>query len=821
MQLRTVDIENAIINMLDLQKINSLKLEGVKMKEIRLPTRLEGLKYVSLHSVTMLGSSSWNTFFQILRSPPLTQLKVKNVDIDDTTINLENGSGLERLELEHVKIKEIRLPTRLEELKYVILESVTMPESSSWNTFFQILQTPPLTQLKLKKLDIDDTTINLENGSGLERLELEHVKIKEIRLPTRLEGLKYVILESVTMQGSSSWNTLIQILQSPSLTQLELKKLDIDDTTINLENGSGLQWLKLEHVKMKEIRLPTRLEGLKYVILESVTMQGSSSWNTLFQILQTPSLTQLELKKLDINDTTINLENSSGLERHELEHVKMKETRLPSRLEGLKYVILESVTMPGSSSWNTLFQILQTPSLTQLKLKKLDIDDTTINLENGSGLERLELEHVKMKEIRLTTRLEGLKYVTLESVTMPGSSSWNTLFQILQTPSLTQLKLKKLDIDDTTINLENGSGLERLELEHVKIKEIRLPTRLEGLKYVILESVTMQGSSSWNTLIQILQSPSLTQLELKKLDIDDTTINLENGSGLEGHELEHVKMKEIRLPTRLEGLKYVILESVTMPGSSSWNTLFQILQSPSLTQLELKKLDINDTTINLENGSGLQRLELEHVKIKKIRLPTRLEELKDVTLESLTIPESSWNTFFQILQSPSLTERILKNLDIDKIKLPNCKSLNYLQISNMNLAEIHISSTERLFAITADKVALPESQASSFFNQVLLSTNLRRLTMEDISLGEETVWFDRWACHLQSDNLRLIIWSAIRIKIQLKNVTMSQESYECLCKLLKAIKFNENRVTKHSIDRGLLNVSFLGMKEISRDDKIL
>ena len=513
----------------------------------------------------------------------------------------------------------------------------------------------------------------------------------------------------------------------------------------------------------------------------------------------------VHLKKMHIENAGINTLYLQNITRLEMKNVKLREYRLPTGLKRLEYVKLKSVLMPGLS-WHSFFKSLQSASLKRLILKNLNIDDITINLENSSGLVWLVLKDVKMKENRIPTTLKELKNVILKSVTMPGSSS-NSFFPSLQSASLTSLILKNLNIDDITINLENSSGLWELELEDVKVREIRLPTGLKELKYVKLQSVTMPGSS-WNSFCPSLQSASLTSLILKNLNIDHITINLENSSGLWELELEDVKMKETKLPTRLEKLKYVKLKSVTMPGSS-WNSFFPSLQSASLTSLILKNLNIDDITINLENSSGLWALKLKDVNMKVIRLPARLKELNNVILKSVTMPKSSLNSFSQSLQSTSLTKLTLKNHNIDEIRLPNCERLQDLEISSMKLAEIHISSTKRLTVIKADKVALPESQASSFFNQVLFSTNLMRLTMQDITLGEETVQFDRW--NPDPQNLR----SFTRLRnflIKLENVTMSKESYECLCTLLKTLEFNEYQVTKHSTDKGLLNVTFFGEK---------
>ena len=167
------------------------------------------------------------------------------------------------------------------------------------------------------------------------------------------------------------------------------------------------------------------------------------------------------------------------------------------------------------------------------------------------------------------------------------------------------------------------------------------------------------------------------------------------------------------------------------------------------------------------------------------------------------------NNNFKFLQSPSLIKQILKNLNIDEIRLPNCKRLKYLEISNMKLAEIHIlnckglkhfeisdmklavihiSSTTSLETIKADKVVLPKPQANSFVNEVLQSTALTHLTMKNISLSENIVRFDRW--HSEE-------W--LNIQLQLEKVTMSQESYKCLCTLQTTSKFSENQVTEHSI----------------------
>ena len=576
-------------------------------------------------------------------------------------------------------------------------------------------------------------------------------------------------------------------------------------------------YIDLHLVKQKDINTTTttNFDLTESVHLETVLIKGITLSNGQNCLGLTFGQT-VQLKTMDIENAIINMLYLQNITWMELENVKLKEITLPTRLARLEHVKLSSVTMP-ESSWNSFFPSVQSKFLIQLTLRNLDIDDITINLENCSGPEGLLLEDVKVGEIRLLTRP------------------------------------RNLDTDDITINLENSSRLEGLLLEDVKVREIRLPTRLARQEHVLLSSVTMP-ESSWNSLFPSVQSKFLIQLTLKNLNIDDITINLENCSGLEWLVLEDVKVREIRLPTGLEKLCSVNLQSVTMP-ELSWNSFFSSLQSKPQIELILQNLNIDNITINLENSTGLQKLELEDVKVREIRLQTGLEKLCSVRLQSVTMPESSWDSFSQSLQSIPVIRLTLKNLNIDKIKLHNCERLEYLvicnmklaeihilnckrlehlEISNMKLAEIHISGTERLETITAKEVALPESQASSFFNQVLLSTELRHLTMKDISIGEETVQFDRWNHGLKMfmDWRRYLIqldrwypdfqspaWPYFEendIKIQLENVTMSKESYECLCTLLETVKINENQVTKHSTDRGLLNVTFFVEKKCDR-----
>ena len=641
----------------------------------------------------------------------------------------------------------------------------------------------------------------------LRDLELESDIDRKLHLCTYLSGKQ---LKSLRIEVGSSESVNIKQMFS------QLAKLTAEAASLQF------LYIDLRLVKQKDINTTTTTNFAlsESVHLETVTIKGITLSNGQNCLGLTFGKT-VQLRTMDIENTVINMLYLQNITRLELRNAKLREIRLPTRLEKLEHVILLSTTMPGSS-WNSFFQSLQSPSLTELTLKNLNIDDITINLENSSGLVGLELEDVKMKEIRLPTRLQkleledvkmkeirlptGLKelwYVRLQSVTMP-ESSWNSFFQCLQLRSETELTLKNLNIDDITINLENISALRLLKLEDVKIKEIRLQTGLKELWHVRLQSVTMP-ELSWNSFFQCLHSPFLTELTFKNLNTDVITINIENISALRRLKLEDVKMKKIILPTRLEQLKYVRLKSVTMPGSS-WNSFFRSVQSAHLNQLTLKNSNIDDITINLENISRLRWLELEDVKIKEIRLPTRLNELWYVRLQSVTMPESSWNSFCQPLQFASLTGLILKNLNIDEIKLPYCKGHEHFEISNMKLAEIDSSNTEILETIKADKVALPELQASSFFNQDLLSTRLGQLTMKDISLGEEIVQFDKLSHNQGGYNLL----------IQLENVIMSKKSYECLCTLLKRFNFNENQVTKHSIDRGLLNVTFFGETNVSQ-----
>ena len=445
----------------------------------------------------------------------------------------------------------------------------------------------------------------------------------------------------------------------------------------------------------------------------------------------------------------------------------------------------------------------------------------------------IDLHLVKQKDINTTTttNFDLTGNVHLGTVSIKGITLSNGQHCLGLTFGK-MVQLKTMDIENAIINMLYLQNITSLKLENVKLREITLPTGLERLKYVRLQSVTMPGLS-WKSFFPSLQSISHIELTLKNLDIDDITINLENSLGLRRLELDDVKVREIRLPTGLVLLMHVILQSVTMP-ESSWDSFFPSLWSIPHIELTLKNLDIDDITINLDNIFGLEWLELDDVKVREIRLPTGLVQLKHVKLQSVTMPGSSWNSFFPSLQSPSLTWLMLKNLNIDEIKFPNCERLEHLEISNMKLAEIHIlnskslelleisntklaeihiSSTERLETITAEEVALPELQASSFFNQVLLSTKLRQLTMKDISLGEETVQFDRWNPDLQPLERLLLLFKVYEYKLQLENVTMSKESYECLCTLLKTYKFNKHQVTKHSIDRGLLNVTCFGEKK--------
>lgn len=56
--------------------------------------RLEQMKDITLKYVTMPGSS-WKSFFQSLQSASRYKLILKNLNTDDTTINLENSSRVE------------------------------------------------------------------------------------------------------------------------------------------------------------------------------------------------------------------------------------------------------------------------------------------------------------------------------------------------------------------------------------------------------------------------------------------------------------------------------------------------------------------------------------------------------------------------------------------------------------------------------------------------------------------------------------------------------------------------------------------------------
>lgn len=98
-QLSTIDIRNAIINMLSLQNITSLTLEGVKVSKMGLPTRLEQLEHVRFQSVSMPGSS-WISFIQSLQSASLTELILRNLNTDDININLENRCRVWQLDFE-------------------------------------------------------------------------------------------------------------------------------------------------------------------------------------------------------------------------------------------------------------------------------------------------------------------------------------------------------------------------------------------------------------------------------------------------------------------------------------------------------------------------------------------------------------------------------------------------------------------------------------------------------------------------------------------------------------------------------------------------
>ena len=551
----------------------------------------------------------------------------------------------------------------------------------------------------------------------------------------------------------------------------------------------------------RKVHLCTYLSGKKLKSLTVTEERLSYESVNITQILSQLAKLTAEAAPLQFLDIFLDYDKQDDIE-----------TTATTNFDLTEIVHLERVSIRGITSAKGQYCLGLTFGK-MVQLKKMRIENAVVNTLYLQNITSLELKNV-LVEIRLPTKMERLEYVKLQSVTMP-ELSWNSFFQCLQSPSVTELILQNLNIDDITINLEKSSGLEWLQLKDVKVGEIRLPTRLERLAFVILQSVSMPGSS-WNSCFQSPQSPSLTSLILTNLNTDDITINLENSSRISKLVLEDMKVREIRLPTRQEKLKYVKLQSVTMP-ELSWNSFFKSLYAASLTKLTLKNLNTDDITINLDNNSGLQRLVLEDVKVREIRLPTRLEQLHHVILQSVSMPGSSWNRFLQSLQSPSLISLILKNLNTDVIKLPNCERLEHLEISNMKLAEIHVSSTERLLKIKIDEIALPESQANSFFNQVLFSTRLRQLTMKNISLGEGKVEFDwKGPNSLYEYLFRL----AVEFQIQLENVTMSLESYKCLCTLLRHLRVSENVVTKQSVDRGLLNVTVKGGKYFEYENLI-
>ena len=65
-----------------------------------------------------------------------------------------------------------------------------------------------------------------------------------------------------------------------------------------------------------------------------------SSWNSFFPSLQSESLTKVIFKKVNTDDLTITLENSSRLLRKELVHKTVSNIRLTTRREQLNHMKL-------------------------------------------------------------------------------------------------------------------------------------------------------------------------------------------------------------------------------------------------------------------------------------------------------------------------------------------------------------------------------------------------------------------------------------------------------------------------------------------------
>ena len=200
-----------------------------------------------------------------------------------------------------------------------------------------------------------------------------------------------------------------------------------------------------------------------------------------------------------------------------------------------------------------------------------------------------------------------------------------------------------------------------------------------------------------------------------------------------------------------------------------------ILNCKRLKHFEICNMKLAE--IHILNCKRLKHLEICNMKLAEIHI-LNCKRLKHLEICNMKLAE------IHILNCKRLKHLEICNMKLAEIHILNCKRMKHLEICNMKLAVIHISSTASLETIKADKVVLPESQANLFVNQVLQSTALTHLTMKNISLGEKIVRFDRW--HSEE-------WP--NIQFQLENVTMSQESYKCLCTLQTSSKFSENQVT--------------------------
>ncbi|KAL3891859.1 hypothetical protein ACJMK2_004104 [Sinanodonta woodiana] len=494
---------------------------------------------LTLDNVTMSNECK-KVFCQSLSwCEKLERLSIKNVDLCDALLRLNNEFSLYELNLDNVTMSKQCMDVFCDSLSWcesferLSIKNMDLCDAQlsldSKNDFCEI----NLDNVTMSKECMEVFCDSLSQCWKLERLSIKNVDLCDalLRLDSMYDYCE-VNIDNVTMSKECTEVFCTSLSQCGKLERLLIKNVDLCDAVLKLDNEFSLYELNLDNLTMskecKEVfckslshckKLETLsiknvdlcdalliLVSVKFVDLDNVTM--SKECKELF----CKSLSQCkELERLSIK----NVELCDGL--HELYNMKR-----------LNYIALEGVEMGTLGKGLMCKSLCQYTQLMGLTLKNLDLGDELLSLNNLGMLSSLTIDNVTMCK-------DG--YLMLcSSISM-----------------CKELSLKNLDLGDVLLNLNNLGMLRSLNVDNV--------TMCRDGYLMMCSSISM-----------------CKQLSLKNLDLGDGLLNLNN----------------------LGMLSSLTIDNITM-CKDGYLMLCSSISTCKHLKLSLKNLDLGDAIPSLDN----------------------------------------------------------------------------------------------------------------------------------------------------------------------------------------------------------------------------